>query len=195
MMQFSSTTLLAAATELLAESGFRSVTAESSSRWGSSNVRLFEDPYCLAAVVVYDTWQELLERWPDAQAAVVDIVSARLGKSEPKSWDVYLVLLTAAFADTLAARELNAIRYDTTRVRKLISTGEELTTLDDVKRTILPLLPVSPVSLEPPRDILEQLVDALADRGIDRDDVSRVVAAFSKNEALMPALNRGTGAA
>jgi hypothetical protein len=195
MMQFSSTTLLAAATELLAESGFRSVTAESSSRWGSSNVRLFEDPYCLAAVVVYDTWQELLERWPDAQAAVVDIVSARLGKSEPKSWDVYLVLLTAAFADTLAARELNAIRYDTTRVRKLISTGEALTTLDDVKRTILPLLPVSPVSLEPPRDILEQLVDALADRGVDRDDVSRVVAAFSKNEALMPALNRGTGAA
>jgi hypothetical protein len=195
MMQFSSTTLLAAATELLAESGFRSVTAESSSRWGSSNVRLFEDPYCLAAVVVYDTWQELLERWPDAQAAVVDIVSARLGKSEPKSWDVYLVLLTAAFADTLAARELNAIRYDTTRVRKLISTGEELTTLDDVKRTILPLLPVSPVSLEPPRDILEQLVDALADRGVDRDDVSRVVDAFSKNEALMPALNRGTGAA
>jgi hypothetical protein len=194
MMQFTSTTLLAAATELLAGSGFRSVPSENSARWGSSNARLFEDPYCLAAVVVYDTWQELFQRWPDAQSVVVDIVSARLGKSEPKSWDVYLVLLTPAFADTLAARDVNAIRYDTTRVRKLISTGEELRTLDDVKRTILPLLPVSPVSLEPPRDILEQLVDALANRGIDREDVSQVVTAFSKNEPLIPALNRGTGA-
>jgi hypothetical protein len=155
---------------------------------------LFEDPYCLVAVVVYDTWQELFERWPDAQAALVDIVSARLGRSEPKSWDVYLVLLTAAFADTAAAREVNAIRYDTTRVRKLISTGEELRTLEDVRRTILPLLPLTPVSLDPPRDILDLLVDALASRGIDRDDVSLLVSAFTKNEPLIPALNRGPSA-
>jgi hypothetical protein len=155
---------------------------------------LFEDPYSLAAVVVYDTWKELFNRWPDAQAAAVDIVSSRLGKSEPKSWDVYLVLLTPAFADTGAAREVNAIRYDTTRVRKLISTGDELRTLDDVKRTILPLLPVNPVALAPPKDVLIQLVDALADRGIDRDDVSRVVTAFTNNEPMISALYRGPGA-
>ena len=135
------------------------------------------------------------ERWPDAQAALVDMVSTRLGKSEPKSWDVYLVLLTAAFADTIDAREVNAIRYDTTRVRKLISTGNELKALEDVRRTLLPLLPVTPVALEPQRDVFELLVDALAARGIDRDDVSRLVLAFSKNEALIPALNRGPGAA
>ena len=193
-MQFTSTTLLAAAAELLSGSGFRAVSSDVSDKWGSSHSRLFEDPYCLVAVVVYDTWQELFERWPDAQAALVDIVSASLGRSEPKSWDVYLVLLTAAFADTAAAREVNAIRYDTTRVRKLISTGEELRTLEDVRRTILPLLPLTPVSLDPPRDILDLLVDALASRGIDRDDVSLLVSAFTKNEPLIPALNRGPSA-
>lgn len=193
-MQFTSTTLLAAAAELLTGSGFRSVASEASSAWGSSNARLFEDPYCLVAVVVFDTWTELLERWPDAQAVIVDIVSGRLGKSEPKSWDVYLVLLTPAFADTAAAREVNAIRYDTTRVRKLISTGEELRTLEDVRRTMLPLLPVNPVSLDAARDILELLVDALVSRGIDRDDVTRIVSAFAKNEPLIPVLNRGPGA-
>jgi hypothetical protein len=193
-MQFTATTLLAAVSDLLVSSGFRAVSIESSGEWGSSHVRLFEDPYSLAAIVVYDTWKELLNRWPDAQAAAVDIVSTRVAKSEPKSWDVYLVLLTPAFADVIAAREVNAIRYDTTRVRKLILTGDELRTLDDVRRTILPLLPVNPVALAPPKDVLIQLVDALANRGIDRDDASKVVTAFTNNEPMISALYRGPGA-
>lgn len=190
-MAFTSTTLLAAADEMLLAAGFRPASS-SISKWEASNARLFEDPYSLVAVVVYDTWQQLFERWPDAQALLVEVVSSTLGKAEPKSWDVYLVLLTPAFADTDAVREVNAIRYDTTRVRKLISTGEELRTLDDVRRTLLPLLPVNPVSLDPPRDILELLVDALASRGIDRDDVARLVAAFTKNEPLIPTLHRSS---
>jgi hypothetical protein len=193
-MQFTATTLLAAVTDLLIGTGYRSVNVESSGNWGSSHVRFFEDPYSLAAVVVYDTWQELFSRWADAQAATVDIVATRVGKSEPKSWDVYLVLLTPAFADSVAARDVNAIRYDTTRVRKLISTGDELNTLDDVRRTILPLLPVSPVALAPPENVLDQLVDALANRGIDRADVATVVKAFSNNEPMISALHRGPGA-
>jgi hypothetical protein len=193
-MQLTPTTLLAAATELLTGTGFRAVSSKQSGNWGSANARLFEDPYTLVAVVVYDTWQQLFERWPDAQATLVDIVSERLGKSEPKSWDVYLVLLTPALADTAAAREVNAIRYDTTRVRKLISTGDELQTLEDVRRTLLPLLPVTPVTLGSPRNVLEQLVDALVERGLSRDDVSSVVEAYSKNQPLIPMLNRGSGA-
>ena len=191
-MQFTATTLLAAITEFLASSGFRAVSLGSSLNWGSSHVRLFEDPYSLAAVVVYDTSLELFSRWPDAQAALVDVVSERLARTEAKAWDIYLVLLTPAFVGDVATRDVNTIRFDTSRVRKLVATGDELQTLEDVKRTVLPLLPVSPVVLAPPRDVLDQLVDALAARGIDREDVRRIANAFAKNEPLIAALKRGS---
>lgn len=193
-MAFSSTALLASAAELLTGSGYQPVSAALSARWQSSNSRLFEDPYSLVAVVVYDTWRELFERWPDAQAMLVEMISTRLGKGEPKSWEGYLVLLTPSFADAIGAHEVNAIRYDTTRVRKLIATGEVLHTLEDVRRTLLPLLPVIPVSFDLPRDIFDLLIDALANRGIERTDVSRLVAAFTNNEPLIPALHRGPDA-
>ena len=193
-MAFTSTTLLASAAELLAGSGYRPLSAELASHWQSSNSRLFEDPYSLVAVVAYDTWRELFERWPDAQASLVEMMSMRLAKAEPKSWDAYLVLLTPAFADAPGAREMHAIRYDTTRVRKLIATGEELQTLEDVQRTILPLLPVLAASVERPRDVLDLLIDALANRGVDRDDASRLVSAYTSNQPLITALYRGPGA-
>lgn len=189
-MQFTATTLLAATTEFLGTAGFRPVTPGGSLDWGSSHVRLFEDPYSLAAVVVYDTSQELFNRWPDAQAALVNIVSERLVKTDAKTWDVYLVLLTPAFIDDAAGHDANSIRYDTSHVRKLVAAGDELLTLDDVKRAVLPLLPVSPVVLAPPRDVLEQLVEALADRGIERGDVERVVNAFETNKPLIAALKQ-----
>lgn len=193
-MGFTSTTLLASAAELLADSGYRSAGADAGNAWKVSNSRLFEDPYSLAAVVVYDTWKEMLEHWPDAQAALVETMSTRLSKAEPKSWDGYLVLLTPAFPDSNSARDVTAIRYDTTRVRKLIATGEDLQTLEDVRRAILPLLPVLTVAGDRPRDVLDLLIEALAKRGIDRDDVSRLVAAFNGNQPLIKALYRGPGA-
>lgn len=39
------------------------------------------------------------------------------------------------------------IQRDTNRVRKLVAAGQELQTLNDVERTLLPLLPVSPEDL------------------------------------------------
>lgn len=189
-MQFTSTTLMAVASEVLVESGFRPVPFELSEQWGSANCRLYEDPYSLVAVVIYDTWQELQRRWPDAQSRLVDLVAATISKSEAKAWDVYLAILTPAFVDSDSNRELNAIRYDTTRVRKLISTGDDLRALDDVRRTLMPLLPIRAIELEPPRDVFELLIDALAAKGIGREDVRRLVDAFSKNEDLIPSLNR-----
>lgn len=190
-MQFTSTTLMAAASEVLTGSGFRVVPFELTERWGTSNCRVFEDPYSLVAVTIFDTWKQLQDRWPDSQSSLVDLVASKLSKSEAKAWDVYLAVLTPAFADTDSARELNAIRYDTTRVRKLISTGEDLTTLDGVRRTLLPLLPINPIALEPPRDIFELLIDALESKGIERSDVRRLVDAFASNKDLISSLGRG----
>jgi hypothetical protein len=188
---FTSTTLMAAASEVLADSGFRPVPFELSERWGTVNCRLYEDPYSLVAVAIYDTWQDLHHRWPDAQSVLVDLVASKVSKSEAKAWDVYLAILTPAFVDSGSNRELNAIRYDTTRVRKLIATGDDLRALDDVRRTLMPLLPIRAIELAPARDVFELLIEALEGKGIDPNDVRRLVDSFGKNEDLIPSLNRG----
>ena len=190
-MEFTSSTLLASVEELLQQNGYRLAGQRAVAGWDLPTSKLFEDPYSLVAVVVFDTWRELLTTWPDAQALLVDTMSAQLSKTEAKSWDAYLVLLTPSFTDTGGARDVNAIRYNTARVRKLIATGDELQTLEDVERTLLPLLPVATVAVTSPRDVLKSLVEALIQRGLDPDDVTQAVSAFSSNVPLMPALHRG----
>lgn len=131
--------LLAAASELLDSGGYSPVP--SGIGWPSSS-RLFEDAYGIAAIVVFDTWAELVDGWSDDQGRLVEAISAHLRRPEPKSWEGYLVLLTPAVLQSAARTELASIRYDTMRVRKLVATRDELGTLDDVEQALLPLLPL-----------------------------------------------------
>ena len=188
-MSLNSTTLLASSAEFLTAAGYRLVASEAARDWQTANSKLFEDPYSLVGVVVYDTWSELAEGWPDAQARLVDTMATRLRKTEPKTWDGYVVLLTPGYAGS-NSRHVSLIRYDTTRVRKLVASGEDLRALGDVRRAILPLLPLLTVGLEPFRDMLAVLKETLATRGIARDDAERVISAFSKNESILLALYR-----
>ena len=192
-MSLNPTTLLASSAEFLTEAGYRLVAFESARDWQTANSKLFEDRYSLVGVVVYDTWRELAEGWPDAQARLVATMATRLSRTEPKTWDGYVVLLTPGYSDT-NSRNVSLIRYDTTRVRKFVATGEDLKALGDVKRALLPLLPLSTVRLEPFRDMLAVLKEALATRGIAQDDAERVILAFSKNEPILLALYRSPNA-
>ena len=192
-MSLNPSTILASSAELLREAGYRLVASEAARDWQTANSKLFEDPYSLVGVVVYDTWSELAEGWPDAQAKLVNTMATRLSKTEPKTWDGYVVLLTIGHSGS-NSRDISLIRYDTTRVRKLVATGEDLKALGDVKRAILPLLPLSTVGLEPFPDMLAGLKEALATRGIDRDDAETVISAFSKNESILSALYRDPNA-
>ena len=129
-MSLSPTTLLASCAQLLTEAGYRLVAPEAAAAWSTVGSRLFEDPYSLVGVVVYDTWGELAERWPDAQARLVDTMALRLAKTESKTWDGYVVLLTPGYSERSARGGVSLIRYDTTRVRKLVATGEDLRSLE-----------------------------------------------------------------
>ena len=193
-MPFTSTTLLASSAELLEASGYKPVPIDVASPLRALDARLFEDPFCVAAVVAFNTCQELLERWPDAQSALIDAVSVRLSRSEPKAWDAYLVLLTPALVSEDVRPDVTAIRYDTTRLRKLVATGDELQTLEDVRRAIMPLLPVSPASLAGTRAVLDQLIDVLAARGVDRERVTAMVSAFASNRPVMATLYKDSDA-
>jgi hypothetical protein len=102
------------------------------------------------------------------------------------------VLLCPATPPPEEARHLQEIRYDVTRVRKLVAAGEELTELADVERVILPLLPVSaPSGIEPEASALDLLPELLEEQGIDRSASEALIEAFREQRPLLEAIHKG----
>ena len=185
--------LLAAASDLLSSGGYNAV--EPVGGWPATS-RLFEDPYGIVAVVVYETWSELAGAWPDAQGRFVELISSHLDRPEPKSWEGYLVLLTPAPSPLSARPDLAQIRYDTNRVRKLVAAGDDLATLDDVETALLPLLPLKvDAQVEMGAGLIDRLPDLLARRGIDVGASRAVVEAFKANESILERLHEIQGLA
>ena len=119
---FTSTDLIAIASQVLAGGGYQQIRGRFS-EWDTSTSRLFEDEYNVVGLVVFDTCGELLRAWPDLQGSLVEVISRHVGQGESKSWDGYLVLLSPGFGASEDVA-IEAIRYNTTRLRKLIGTGE-----------------------------------------------------------------------
>lgn len=190
--QLTATSILAEATRVLLDSGYRQ--ADSGARpFMEGLARVFEDRYGIVGVVVYDTWESLRSGWPNAQGALVEIMSASLGPAEPKAWEGYLVLFTPASPSPDAALEPLEIRRDTVRLRKLVATGEELSTLEAVGDALLPLLPLASASgRDSGEDVLDLLPAALAPE-IEEATTRRLIEAFRRNEPLMEQLHRGGG--
>lgn len=154
------------------------------------SARVYEDPYSVVALLVYETWRELASKWTDAQAALVELMSAHMTSDDPKSWEGYLVLLTPGVAPGEVYPSVADIRYDVSRVRKLIATGNELTQISDVERTLLPLLPMQPsASAHGDSSVLSLLPALLAGRDIDERAVTAVIDAFIAQEPLVESLH------
>ena len=180
--------LLAAASETLLAGDYSAVAAPPN--WTNSNARVFEDAYGIVAVVVYETWSDLVAQWPDAQGQLVELISEHLARPEAKAWEGYLALLTPVAAPLEARSQIAEIRYDTGRVRKLVATGDELQTLDDIKRALLPVLPLEVgAQLESGVGLLDRLPKLLAAQGIDEDLTRVLVVAFENNQILLEQLH------
>jgi hypothetical protein len=182
--------IAAAASRSLEEANYARIAEE---RLGDAvgRGRFYEDTYGVVLLVVYETWVSLVEGWGNDQARLVALISAYMTRADPKSREGYLVLLCPVAPPTEEAGLLQEIRYDITRVRKLIATGEELTELADVERAILPLLPVSaPSELEPESSALDLLPDLLEEQGIDRVDSDALIEAFREQRPLLEAIHR-----
>jgi hypothetical protein len=186
------TEIVAGASSQLTDAGYRRIAGDALQDWPLSNARLYEDRYGIVAVVVYETWEHLRTDWPEAQGALVTFISRHISRSEPKAWDGYLVLMTPGIRGSEGQEEWMRIRYNTSRVRKLIATGEELRTLADVRSTLLPVLPVeierhvieldgSVLALVPP--ILEK------HKKVPPDAAEAVVAAFRQQRNMLKALH------
>jgi hypothetical protein len=187
---YTSGTLLAAAGEVLQTHGYLAAKPEYLKNWTISNARVFEDAYGIVAIVVYETWQDLLSNWIDAQAALVDLISARVGRSKPKAWEGYLVLLSPSVMESGSESAAQSIRYDTSRVRKLIASGDEISGLGDVERVLLPVLPIkSGVAPDSEASVLDVLPEILVKKGIPSEAARSLIRAFSNQESLMDSLH------
>jgi hypothetical protein len=183
------TDILAAASEVLLAGHYRRIPEDVGNDWGTRDARLFEDRYGIVAVVVYPTWNDAEVSWIDAQAALVDVISRFITAADPKAWDGYLVLFTPAILSREARVEADRIRHDTTHVRKLIATGEEVKTVADVRRALLPLLPFQEVDVAREESILTGLPVLLEEKGIPREAIDVVMGAFLEQEPLVEKLH------
>jgi hypothetical protein len=183
------TDLIAASTSVLEAGGYQPIR-EGFPDWNTTSTRLFEDKYNVVGIAVFATTAELLQSWADLQGVLVDVISHYVGRTENKAWDGYLVLLTTAIAPE-SDYNIEYVRSDTTRLRKLVATGEDLASPGDVERLLRPLLPLrdqhGSVGQGTALDLLPQL---LKEHGIDESTTKGLVKAFIQQEPLMEALHR-----
>jgi hypothetical protein len=188
------TDMLSAARETFVNNGFTEVTLYNLAEVDSSNYDLFEDPYSLVAIIVFETWSDLFRGWSEAQASFVDLISEHISKDERKSWDCYLLLWTPDIVPPAQFQKRQSIRYDTGRVRKLIASGEEIRELADVEAALLPLLPITGnVSASTGESVLDRIPALLETKGLPRTTIRAVVDAFERQESLVESLHNDGG--
>lgn len=178
---------MAAVHDVLSDAEYEEVLTSDSWRELS---RVFEDYYGIAYVVVYDTWNELHDKWHRAQGELVDLLSRTFLRPEPKSWEGYLVLLTPGRPPTSRRHEVTSLRYNTKRVRKIVATGDELQTLGDVETALLPLIPLTVGrATTSGTSLLERLPELLENEGVSRDVTRVAVQAFLNNDSIVDKLH------
>ena len=153
---------------------------------------VFEDTYGIVAVIVYESMKQLLSEWTEAQSALVGIISKYVERTDAKASEGYLVLLTPAGLPTTDRDAAMRIRYDTGRVRKLLGTGEDLHSLQDLQTIVAPLLPldIGP-GTSPTESSLDVLPKLLAEQGVEESSVRTVVEAYRSHDLLVEAIYKG----
>lgn len=182
--------LIAVASDVLTTGGYRRIERRFP-EWDTATSRLFEDKYNVVAVAVFNTCAELLQTWPELQGSLVDLISRNVGQAESKSWDGYLVLLTPAIAPS-ELLNIEEIRYNTNRVRKLVATGDDLKTPGEAERVLRPLLPLAEENTNPaPTSVLDLLPDLLlAHDQIPKETTAVIVKAFREQSAIMDRIHQ-----
>jgi hypothetical protein len=185
-----STQLLAAASSLLLDGGYREVRGEAVRDWNLDFARAFEDPYNIVSVIVYETWSALSSDWLEAEGRLVELISRSFRRDEAKSWDGYLVLLTPSVLPSSSYAEFLAIRGNTRFARKLVATADDLRGIEDVRRVLLPVLSLQgPLVLDAQQDPLEILREVLDVRGIPKAATDAVIDAFLNQRAIFESIH------
>ncbi len=189
LMSITPTNLIAASSSVLEAGGYQRIPNRFP-EWDTASTRLFEDKYNVVGIAVFTSSAELLASWADLQGSLVEVISRHVGRTESKAWDGYLVLLTTGIAPSSDA-DIEELRRDTTRLRKLVATGDDLAAAGDVERLLRSLLPLrSSAGLVGQSTTLDMLAEILAEQGIKRETTAALVKSYVEQEPLMDALHQ-----
>ena len=183
--QFTVTALVAAASEILDGAGFKAVNPSVTGPWRATEARVYEDAYSIVCIAIYETWSDLWSLWADDQATLVSLISRHFSRVDAKAWDGYLVLFTPSVVPASARHNAVGIQRNTVHVRKLFGSGDELQTVDAVRRTLLPLLPLEGDQALQPRNVLDNLPPVLARHGVDEDASRVAISAFRQQRSII----------
>lgn len=187
---FTTTDLLAAASSTLDANGYQLIPAQRLGMWPGAGFHVYENPYSVVAVVVFETWAELSSNWLEAQVALVELMSTHFTRDEAKAWDAYLLLLTPSILPSEALTEARDIRSNTSHVRKLVATGEELSNVGDVERALLPLLPLpEETQVMDEGSALDFLPELISSHGISERVGRALIAAFREQQPMVERLH------
>ena len=182
------TEIIAAITEGLSSNGYRRIEVKGA-YWRNPYARMFEDEYGIVASVVFETWEDLSSGWIDAQSALVELISEHITASEAKAWEGYLLLLTSGYAPSEKA--LSEIRYDMSRVRKIIADARHLGAAPDVLGVILPLLPLGrEFDNEQQESLLDLIPGLLVEKEIPKVIGQTIVEAYKNQKPILIELHR-----
>jgi len=179
--------LISVAVEEFTKSGY-SVKREYSQ--GENQLNKFdmiaEDDFGIVGLEVFSTWEQLTKKWPETQAALVKLVSRKISRSSPRFYDSYLVLICR---NPVGLKEEKAeIERDTNRVRKIIISAEDITSIGSFRRSLDQLMPLNIQSeTVSATDPLEQLPKVLSN-SVDEKIVGSVIEAFRNLRSPMEAI-------
>ncbi len=100
----------------------------------------FEGDTVLGFVLAFPDARSLIENWRPHSQQVLKAAQFGLRRAEAKSWNAYLILLTAEPANYGASVTLSAIEEDLTGTRKIARAG--IGNEDDARGALLPLLAI-----------------------------------------------------
>lgn len=170
--------LLSITQTVMSEHGFHVETLS-----GPIDLVLAENSYFVVAVAAMATIRDLIL----AETVAVDALAQRIESAAlgPKKWDTYLVLLTQekSAEDDDITRDLYAINYDTSRLRRIAHTGVDPTP-EAVSHALAPFVEPKPSAAAAQADALDSLLRALISRGVDEELAQRAITAFGQGAAL-----------
>jgi hypothetical protein len=186
MANLTSTDLISITTEHLHNSGYEEIEREKFENPPISDSKLFEDKFGVVAVTVFETWQSLKQEWKESQSWLVDILSRYTTRRDNKSWEGYLILMTPSSPPEDEKSIVQNIRYNISRVRKLVATGDELENTEDIQKVLRPLIPISSdVDLAESKSSIELLPEILAKNNIPKNISEELISAYNEQDSLM----------
>jgi len=182
----------AAACKALESTDYARVSPSATDRVTGPWSATFEDASSVVGVQAYESIDELIQGWPTAQSHLTDLISRFIEPSDPKAWDGYLVLIAPERVNEDQLDEIVAIQYNTSRVRKLVVTGDKIAIDQSLRIALSPLLPLSGVRRLPLRnsddDFYADVERLIEDDGIEPELTRLLLVAYRNNEPLMSAI-------